>query len=67
MSSREELIKFWSATDQAANAALQAYTLTGRADAHPATYETIALDCFKRAADALGYDLVKREPKQEAA
>ena len=62
MERRTDLITFNTYCQSAANAALQAYTLMGRPESHPATYEAIALDSFKRAAAALGYDLVKIEP-----
>lgn len=61
MERRTDLITFNTYCQSAANAALQAYTLTGRPESHPGTYEAIALDCFKRAAAALGYDVVKHE------
>ena len=51
----------------------RAYAALIRADvlnytgARSATYEDMAVEDITKAAEALGYDLVKREQKQEAA
>jgi hypothetical protein len=46
---------------------LTAYTLESVPEKSPDTWVKVGVDRLKDAADALGYDLVKREQKQEAA